>query len=68
MIVCSEAALEILKKRCDALCKDGGIYYEIIKREEEDSYLFVLFFEDGRLDVHAEHMEIKARLKLHHSK
>ena len=46
-----------------SLLKGGGVYYEIFRREDNETRLLVIFFEDSRLDVRAEEMKIKEKMK-----
>ncbi len=59
-------AFIILKDSKDLIIKDlsslierGGVYYEIFERDDEETLLVVLFFEDSILDCAAEVMQMK---------
>lgn len=47
----------------ESLIERGAVYYEIFDREDPDTCIVVLFFEDAILDVEAEVMQLKAQMR-----
>lgn len=53
----------MMEMELKSLVERGGIYYDIFTRDDPETRLVVLFFEDSLLDVEAEVMKLKANLR-----
>jgi hypothetical protein len=47
----------------ESLIELGGVYYEVFEREDRETSLIVLFFDDSLLDTMAEFTKLKVILK-----
>jgi len=47
----------------ESLIELGGVYYEVFDREDHETSLIVLFFDDSLLDTMAEYTKLKVNLK-----
>ena len=54
--------IDVIKLELESLVKGECAYYEIFEREDQDTNLLVIFFEDARLDAKAEQMKIPVKL------
>jgi hypothetical protein len=53
----------MMEMELGSLTERGGAYYDIFERDDKETSLVVLFFEDSLLDVEAEVMRLKAELR-----
>jgi len=56
-------SMNIIELELESLIKKGGVFYEIFERDDRETKLIVLFFEDSIMDTMAEKMQMKTRLR-----
>lgn len=61
--VVKKNTIAMMKLELESLIERGGVYFEVFDREDKNTCLVVLFFEDSILDVEAEVMRLKAQMR-----